>query len=745
MKKRTLRKFLILLISLPIALVGIILACAGGDFFDDYYSSFFAPEVSHANNYKLLYRSANPFYGSSEFYSGVNAYDTTNITEWVGIFNSQIKRNDLEYLVYRSRIGEIDTCIFRIKDNNFPVGSLKKNTIFSFPDKVLAKEFLFYLGFAKRCEPYANYVPDWWNNDHSDDPRKKTESMQKLIDGGTKSFLNAKNNNLKQRYFFQLVRLLYQSGNYEQCISFYDQYAASFSTVNSIKYRTLGYIAGSYHKLKEFSKANYLYSIIYDRCNQMKIIAYQSFHPQEEADWEGSLQLAQNTREKTALWHLLGIYADPVRAMKKIYALDPKSDFLDLLLTRAININEENFIISAADAGHVLDASKVNPELYAFVKQVAEQKKSAKPYLWDLSAGYLCAASHDFTGSEKYLAKASTEAGNDFSVNDQVRLIRLINKIELYKNPTPKSEDNFTQELQWLKDNKDPELRSKFAYSWILTRLSEKYRSFGDLLKAQCLDYTKDMSFYDDPAKMKALIGLMDKPAKTGFEKFILAVHPYSRADIFDYQSTNLVFQHQLKDALAKFKECDRSGEGLFIGDPFLIHINDCHDCDHQAAKKVAYSKRSFVEQMLVFEEETSHKPKEAAEAYFLLGNGYYNITYFGNGRTFYENPIKPSVVMWEFSSSYANFKDIIYDCSMAEECYRKAMELAIDPEFKAKCCFMAAKCEQNRYFISGNKDKADFRAGDYFKMLKDKYAKTDYYKDVINECGYFKTYAGRK
>jgi tetratricopeptide (TPR) repeat protein len=244
---------------------------------------------------------------------------------------------------------------------------------------------------------------------------------------------------------------------------------------------------------------------------------------------------------------------------------------------------------------------------------------------------------------------------------------------------------------------------------------------------------------------MKALIGLMDKPAKTGFEKFILNVHPYKRTDLFEYQATKLVFQHQLKEALDKFKECEGSGDGSFLGDPFLIHINDCHDCDHAAAKEETYSKYSFIDQMLSLEEKTSHKPKEAAEAYFLLGNGYYNITYFGNGRSFYENAIKPNEVLWEFSSSYANFKDVIYDCSLAEECYRKAMELSVDPEFKAKCCFMAAKCEQNVYFISGNNDKADFKAGNYFKMLKDKFAKTDYYKDVINECGYFKTYVRRK
>jgi hypothetical protein len=276
--------------------------------------------------------------------------------------------------------------------------------------------------------------------------------------------------------------------------------------------------------------------------------------------------------------------------------------------------------------------------------------------------------------------------------------------------------------------------------------LSEKYRKFGDAVKAQCLDNTHDRSFYDDPSKMTDLIKLMDKPSKTNFETFILEVYPFTRADLFEYQAINLVFQHHLKEALAKLSECEGAGEGTFQGDPFLIHINDCHDCDHQAFHGEALTKRAFIKQMIALEAKTATKPKEAASAYFLLGNGFYNITYFGNGRAFYETPVKSNDVLWEFSSSYTNFSDAIYDCSKAGECYRKAMELSTDPEFKAKCCFMAAKCEQNQFFINKTKDNlVDFKSGEYFKLLKSNYSNTDYYQDIIRECGYFKIFLGRK
>jgi hypothetical protein len=81
---------------------------------------------------------------------------------------------------------------------------------------------------------------------------------------------------------------------------------------------------------------------------------------------------------------------------------------------------------------------------------------------------------------------------------------------------------------------------------------------------------------------------------------------------------------------------------------------------------------------------------------------------------------------------------------AIAEEYYNKAMGASKDPEFKAKCCFMAAKCEQNTFFCHEPKDyKGDFKAGKYFTMLKSNYSATKYYREIIEECGYFKTYLG--
>jgi hypothetical protein len=69
--------------------------------------------------------------------------------------------------------------------------------------------------------------------------------------------------------------------------------------------------------------------------------------------------------------------------------------------------------------------------------------------------------------------------------------------------------------------------------------------------------------------------------------------------------------------------------------------------------------------------------------------------------------------------------------------------------EFKAKCAWMAAKCEHNMWLEGeynlmneeGESEQGDFKSGIYFNLMKASFSDTQYYKDVIQECGYFCTY----
>jgi hypothetical protein len=60
----------------------------------------------------------------------------------------------------------------------------------------------------------------------------------------------------------------------------------------------------------------------------------------------------------------------------------------------------------------------------------------------------------------------------------------------------------------------------------------------------------------------------------------------------------------------------------------------------------------------------------------------------------------------------------------------------------------MLAKCERNQWYNDEPTDhdywKNAFKAWNGFKTLKQQYANTQFYKEVIKECGYFRTYIGK-
>jgi hypothetical protein len=64
--------------------------------------------------------------------------------------------------------------------------------------------------------------------------------------------------------------------------------------------------------------------------------------------------------------------------------------------------------------------------------------------------------------------------------------------------------------------------------------------------------------------------------------------------------------------------------------DPFVIHINDCHDCDFEAYP-TDLTKLDLAEKMVALKSLAKTDALNRAQIYHELGNAYYNISYWGN------------------------------------------------------------------------------------------------------------------
>jgi hypothetical protein len=766
-----------------IAGILLFLACGPSFEIENSHYRFFSQEVSHADSYKPFFRALGLLYtgeaGASTLKTdNIGDFRETNIRDWFAFFSQKVSKSDIEQLLYTVRLGEIDSLIFKLQKESFSADEkLQQNSLLRYADKKAAKAFLFYLGYAKRCETVACYAPEWYNPDTTAaNPLNNTYLIDSLISGGKRMLEKSANPFITGRYIFQLTRLYYLGKHYSSSIELYTKNRSKLNGAGSVQYRAMGYAAASLLKLKRIEEANYFYSLIYDNCPEMKVTAYVSFSPREESDWAACLALAKNNREKTVLWQLLGVRYDAGRAMEAIYQTDPTSDLLDLLLVRTVNKIEEQAVpqrnsFEAKNSSFAINRFNTEDKTAALIRKIADEHKVTKPYVWDLSYGYISFLQGENERATTYLDKAGTEApADDKMVSDQIHLIKIGMLINGQQKVTPVFEQAALRELQWLK-SKRPDYDDAVeaipyggVYQWVLGRLSEIYAASGDYTKAECLHYSENALFYQSNEKMESMLALMRKTNRTDFEEFVLAIYPFSYNDICEYQGIRLFYAGDIKGALNKLTEgmsssqtaagkrryddwsgwyAADSASRVLAADPFLIHINDCHDCDAQAPQKIKYTRLDFVKRLVNLEESAAKDPAHAAQIYFELGNGYYNATYFGNARRFYQCSI---LNKGDWYGEYTK-EEPYQDCSRALSYYKRALDLATDAEFKAKCCYMAAKCETNSYIrdnwskIYSEVDFPIYKGGDYFYQLKTNYSQTAYYQEVIKECWYFRKY----
>ncbi len=738
MKKKPLKLYLLLLVtSITLATITA-LACAGGDW-DEHEGSMFAPEIINQPTYSPFFRTNEyPFYTGYDD-EGTKRFNPINTKEWYRFFDSKISEEALNYWLYTASLNQIDSMIFNLKDKPANLTSLSK--IFSLKPYSLTTKttsFLYYVGFAKRNEAFATKeYEDSWNTK----PKKvNTISADKQIAGGLTFYVKATDVFLKERYGFQLMRLYFYNKNYEKVISFYKENESSFKSDNSIKWRTMGYLAGSYYKLKNYSQSNYLYSLIFNQYEPLQKSAYLSFHPLSSSQWDLCLNLAKTTTEKEVLWQLAGLYTDDVMAMREIIKLNPKSELVDLLLVRAINIEEEKMESNKPTYAYQdkKSATPIKQDLIQFLNTMSDANTAKSPAIWHLSAAYLNYMNNSYDEADKQLKRAEKLCQTKGLLKSQYHLISALGKLKKIKNIDAKAETDLLSDLKPIYDAKtddEKDLRYLSAQIWMRQALANLLIEHKEFEKAELVYPGTYSEQYNDTNVIKNMITYYNASQKSEFEKLFIEQATLKKDNYLELLAIRYA-QLDLLDASINTFKLITTNESYLLGNPFTIHIKDCHDCDHAKPQKNSYTSLTFIEKMKEMKTIAQTKPIEAAQNYFLVANGFYNMTYFGNARLFFDNDVDNTIYEYEHKQVKEE------DCALALNYYLLAKNNSTDKEFRAKCTFMAAKCEQNAFFMNIPKNyKGDFKAGKYFTELKNEYSSTKYFDEVLQECGYFKTY----
>lgn len=734
-----LSKLQIIFISLFFSTISILVACSS-----EYFGNFmfiFTPEIIEREKEKpLFYSSDYSLYDS--FYTEYNSkHSDVNTFEWEVFFKKSIPKAVIKFWLYESNLKQINEEIFFIREGkerkdkkleNFSINKIPKEDSIS---------FLFYLGFAKRNEKFSTKeISNYWEEKKEENHEPE---IKKQIEGGLRLFQNENSSFVKERYIFQITRLYYFQKKFDEAISFYEKNKNLFSTKNSIQGRALGYVAGSYFQKKDFVMANYLYSKVFSTNPESREMVILSFRIKDESEWKKVFSLAKTNEEKTSLWFLFGYKLEGLKALKEIYKLDSNSIFLEVLLTREINKKEYFILNDDKDDENSKKQKSELIELTDFVLKVANEK--VNHFAWNLSAFYLLFSTGKWKEGKEYLIKSEKLSKKNALFEAQFRLIKIFSEIVSNEKITNEIENSIFNDVKFIYSEKATEIkffRYSYAREWIQNSLAKKFVNQNELEKSEIIKFGINKNHFKKIENLQKMINYLDKKKFSNLEEFYYK-NNFNKSDFRKELARKHILNENFELALEELKKIPKNEIKNLTTDPLKVNKKDCKSCD--LLKKPIYNEISFLEKLIDLKKQITHR-KNISENYQLLGNAFYNLSYFGtsekNKNSFYSK-INSWVEPWEFK--YINFnlkEDKEFDPNLAKKYYTFSLDTSIEKEQKVKNLFYISKCELNEWYLSKeDNEKRDFVAPRSFAKIKDEFADTKFYSEIINECGYFRKF----
>ncbi len=729
-----------------------------------YGYSFLNPNIIDLNTPKASY-----FAGFEKIFKQIKPTEDLqqkdNLTEWSQRFCEIPKLLDLKFIIYKASLTQMRRLKTIIRRKNGQLtGQLAGNTFARHLHQNKCEEAVDYLIFAKRCEPHVITRSNW------SAIQRDTVAMQFLIKDGLKEFRKAKSHYFKLRYAYQLIRLAHYKKDYVQTLALYDDLLPKTDNAPSLIEDWIeGHKAGALMGLGRNVEAAYLYSKIFHNTPSKRTSAYQSFTIETDEEWDACLRLCQTDDERATLYALRA--NDPnslaVEDMEAIYQINPKNDYLELLLVREIQKLEKDLLGNDFNKKkkqnkrfHKIprkQAGKNLLDLLKFVLVVGAEREVKNPALWQIAEGYLELLGGDYYAAKNTLRQLKGKIDNEV-LAEQLDALIMVANIDGLEEVNSEMED--------------------LVVSYERTELFRKYPDFGKFVKDKLAYLYHDQGFEGkafleehtlNELKLNPQLGLIEeliaickKEKRSKLEdEMVLKSDGITtiESDLWDLKGTYFLGQMQLESALDAYRQMprkDRDDFGLF--NPFREMPNDCVNC--RIIDTAGYNKTAILEQVLELEYKAKADMEKGAIYYYQIGNALYNMTYFGyewevadyfrSGSSWY-GLSSGKTVFSKLGAPFGNHETV--NCSLPLYYYDKAFRLTDNAELGARAAFMAAKCQQNQFFTNKGSDysvnsnqipyvTAEYRQ--YFNILKDYYTETAFYEEVVQECLYFERYAAR-
>ncbi len=639
-----------------------------------------------------------------------------------------------------------------------------------------------YLAFAKKCSQYNRFNSyDPWEKDHSVQKQvKKEESIGEALERAR----STDDGRLTLRYRFLALRLAYYCKDLERVRRLHERFFEGREEQHIIDHWA------RYFKTKAMEdgpERNHHAAQVFDRAPDKRFKVHYCY--ERSIPVGKTLELADNDRERAAVWALHGIVhpGPALESIEKLHDLRPGSKVLSYLLLRELNKLEDwvltpyysqfqpalcvhndrsEYETAAQIQKRVASDRAYASELLEFIDSV-DIPETSDPLLWRTAQGYL-----------RLMVREPEDALQDLNTvlereDGERRLARRVERIKavcsIARQPEGDAElpDEIAPVLMRDEEHSDlifaiaRELEYKgnhTAGTIMLSKLNEvdqgwdgghhwRTKERHQTLRA---DFYKDYFYYLDatysPDQLRALMVAVKKGKERddAFSQWKFSVLEKDLSRLHELMGTKWIRRDELRKARTSFSRVDDSlwqsdaypFQNYFDKDPFAW---EWYNTDISIAPD-SLNKELMTEQLLEYRERA--KDPDAADrdlAYFRLANGYNNMTYYGNAwmmRRYYWTGRRTRSGLLD-DAEYARGKK-------AQHYYERAAELSDNQRFTALCLALAGICRDRGLSKELREEYDDLS---YTELLEKQEARNPYYQriktdhpdgtyeDLMNKC----------
>ena len=409
-----------------------------------------------------------------------------------------------------------------------------------------------------------------------------------------------------------------------------------------------------------------------------------------------------------------------------------------------------------------------------------------------LAAAHLYYLDHQSTPAAGHLDKVKD--GKNPVVQLQTNLIKLLILPEQVDIRFPEAKDEIARGLARVKEYASYGEKGLRMYPKLMLYFSRLYQQKGDAMTAGLFynhsyripknryqsesDYYQKISYFDRFAKLEevdALIALRQKENPTALEKLLLAPlnqleNAYNQGwynedeatkvleaapsleQLYELKGTIAIRQNRLEEALAAFEHLPDAYWNEHYD--FKYHLTQepfatVKAYPWQGETLKLYNKKAILKRMIELQKQAEQAGPQQAEACYLLGNAYYNFTYWGQNWMMFSYGQSVAELTKSLYTSFENYSFMpngktyfkeYYQLSRAVAYYQKAYQAKPDAELAARITFMLGTCDKyahhdwDRDYWEDEEEKDPY-ISPFFDTFRDQFGNSAAYRECLSDC----------